>query len=96
MDIKEAKRKKRNQVLQMFVAAVIFDLWSYYIVKNAPAETTWELIKYLLSPPGYGWPQMTHDIIIIIGIICTILFFVELKEYLQGNYKLWKTGKEMQ
>jgi uncharacterized membrane protein (DUF106 family) len=96
MDIKEAKRKKRNQVLQMFIAALVFDLWSYYIIKTAPKETIFGLMKHVFFTPGYGWPQAPHGIIIIIGIICTILFFVELKQYLQGNYKLWKTGKEMQ
>jgi len=47
MDIKEAKRKKKNQVLQTFIVAMIADIMSYYIIKTAPAETTWELIKYL-------------------------------------------------
>jgi len=91
MDVKEAKRKKRNQVLQMFIAAVVFDLWSYYIVKNAPEGIS--LIRYLFSPIGYGWPISSHSIIIIIGCFTTLLFLWELKEYLQGNYKLWKPAK---
>jgi lipoprotein signal peptidase len=91
MDIKEAKRKKRNQVLQMFVLAIIFDLWSYYIIKTAPAETKWELIKYLLSGVGYGWARMAPGIIVILGIFSTLLFLWELKEYLQGNYQIWRS-----
>jgi|Deesub1362A_J573_1020465.scaffolds.fasta_scaffold13555_2 hypothetical protein len=96
MDIKEAKRKKRNQVLQMFVLAIVTDLWSYHIIKTAPDDTS--IIRYLIfDGVGYGWPGgVGLGVVIIIGIICTILFFVELKEYFQGNYKLWKTKMNVQ
>jgi|GEM_PF-2540987 chromate transport protein ChrA len=93
MDIKEAKRKKRNQVLQTFIVAMIADIISYYIIKNAPAETTWELIKYIFSVVGYGWPISSPGIVIIVGCITTLLFLWELKEYLEGNYQIWRTGK---
>jgi hypothetical protein len=49
---------------------MIADILSYYIIKTAPAETTWELIKYLLSGAGYGWARMAPGIILTpIGVV---------------------------
>ncbi len=38
MDVKEAKRKKRNQVLQLFIVAIFIDLVVLYIYIDAPKD----------------------------------------------------------
>jgi hypothetical protein len=93
MDIKEAKRKKRNQVLQLFIAAIFIDLLVLYIYIDAPKDNIVNFLKYIFTGKGYGWARMPPDVVIIVALITNIWFIWELKEYLQRNYKLWRTGK---
>jgi hypothetical protein len=94
MDPGEAKRKKRNQVLQTLLVTIAFWTYSIYIILTAPADNPGELMRYLLSRSGYGYNATTVGFIIILAIFATAFFFLELKDYLRGNYKLWKTSKK--
>jgi len=93
MDTEEAKRKKRNQVLLTLIFIIFLFLFSAFILVQAPGENTWELLEYLLTSPGSGWGSPLGTVIIL-TFVFTLLFIIELKEYLRGNYKLWKTSKK--